>query len=80
MKKDFIEKGLSAVKTKNIDKARKPLKQQLVDLSSSDNYADAVNEWIFEDYKYRAGSKCACGQTIDHNYIMLNIHSFFLKY
>lgn len=72
MKKDFIENGLSAKKTKNIDKARKPLKQQLVDLSSSDNYADAVNEWIFEDYKYRAGSKCACGQTIDHNYIMLN--------
>lgn len=72
MKKDFIENGLSASKTKDTDKARKKLKKQLTELSNSDNYADAVNEWIFEDYKYRVGSKCACGQTIDHNYILRN--------
>lgn len=72
MKKDFIENGLSASKTKDTDKARKKLKKQLTELSNSDNYADAVNEWIFEDYKYCTRSKCACGNPINNCYIMRN--------
>ena len=71
VKKDFIQDALSAAKTKNIDKAREPLKKQLVELSDSNDYANAVNEWVFDSYKYCKG-KCACGNTIWHNYTVRN--------
>lgn len=71
IKKDFIQDALSAAKSKNIAGARELLKKQLVELSNSDDYANAVNEWVFDSYKYCKG-KCACGNTIWHNYTVRN--------